>query len=53
MIPNPRFAAREHADLEGVAEQMGGPPVAYVPFMAHDVHDVAALRQVGRHLFAH
>jgi len=47
------LAAREHADLEGVAEQMGGPPVAYVPFMAHDVHDVAALRQVGRHLFAH
>jgi hypothetical protein len=31
---------------------MGGPPVAYVPFMAHDVHDVAALRQVGHHLFA-
>jgi len=46
------LAAREHRDLEGVAERMGGPPVAYVPFMAHDVHDVAALRQVGHHLFA-
>jgi anion-transporting ArsA/GET3 family ATPase len=46
------LAAREHSDLEGVAERMGGPPVAFVPFMAHDVHDVAALRKVGRHLFA-
>ena len=45
------LAAREHRDLGGVAERMGGPPVAYVPFMAHDVHDVAALRQVGHHLF--
>ena len=45
------LAAREHADLEGVAERMGGPPVAYVPFMAHDVHDVGALRDVARHLF--
>jgi anion-transporting ArsA/GET3 family ATPase len=47
------LAAREHRDLEGVAERMGGPPVAFVPFMAHDVHDVTALREVGRHLFAH
>ena len=46
------IAAREHADLAGVAARMGGPPVAFVPFMAHDVHDVAALRDVGRHLFA-
>ena len=46
------LAAREHHDLVGVAERMGGPPVAFVPFMAHDVHDVAALRQVCRHLFA-
>jgi anion-transporting ArsA/GET3 family ATPase len=46
------LAAREHADLQGVAERMGGPPVAFVPFMAHDVHDVAALREVGRHLCA-
>ena len=46
------LAAREHADLQGVAERMGGPPVAFVPFMAHDVHDVAALLEVGRHLFA-
>jgi anion-transporting ArsA/GET3 family ATPase len=45
------LAAREHADLEGVAERMGGPPVAYVPFMARDVHDVGALRDVARHLF--
>ena len=46
------LAARERADLAGVAERMGGPPVAFVPFMAHDVHDVTALREVGRHLFA-
>ena len=35
-----------------VAQHMGAPPVAYVPLMAHDVHDLDALRQVGRHLFA-
>jgi anion-transporting ArsA/GET3 family ATPase len=45
------LAAREHADLEGVAERMGGPSVAFVPFMSHDIHDVASLREVGRHLF--
>jgi anion-transporting ArsA/GET3 family ATPase len=45
------LAARERELLDDVADRMGAPPVAYVPFMAHDVHDVAALRQVGRHLF--
>jgi len=47
------LAAHEREVLRDVADHMGAPPVAYVPFMAHDVHDVEALRQVGQHLFAH
>ncbi len=46
------LAAHERAVLGEVAQHMGAPPVAYVPLMAHDVHDLDALRQVGRHLFA-
>ena len=46
------LAAHERSVLGEVAQHMGAPPVAYVPLMAHDVHDVDALRQVGRHLFA-
>lgn len=44
------LASRDRALLAGVAERLGAPAVAYVPLLAHDVHDLAALREVGAHL---
>ncbi len=44
------LAARERAALEEVAAQLGAPTAVYVPFLAHDVHDLATLHEVGRHL---
>ncbi|MFM8304685.1 MAG: ArsA family ATPase [Actinomycetota bacterium] len=43
------LADRERARLAGVATRMGTTAV-YVPFLDHDVHDIAALHEVGRHL---
>ena len=44
------IAARERAALDRVAQRTGAPGVVVVPLLAHDVHDVAALRAVGRAL---
>ena len=44
------IAARERAALDRVAQRTGAPGVVVVPLLAHDVHDVAALRSVGRAL---
>lgn len=42
-------AARERAVLTEAATAMGTRPV-YVPYLDHDVHDLGALREIGRHL---
>ena len=46
------FAARERAQLAGVAARLDTDTVAYVAELTHDVHDFAALAEVARHLFA-
>jgi len=43
------LAARERTVLAEVAGHMGTAAV-YVPFLDHDVHDLRALHEVGRHL---
>jgi len=43
------LADRERVLLAGVATHMGTTAV-YVPFLDHDVHDIAALHTVGRYL---
>ena len=43
------LAARERTVLAEVAAHMGTRAV-YVPFLDHDVHDLRALHEVGRHL---
>ncbi len=43
------LAARERTVLAEVAVAMGTTPV-YVPYLDHDVHDLRALREIGRHL---
>jgi anion-transporting ArsA/GET3 family ATPase len=44
-------AERERAHIETVRIRTGSAAVAYVPFLAHDVHDFEALADVGRLLF--
>ncbi len=46
------FAARERAELAGVAARLDTDVVAYVAELPHDVHDFGALAEVARHLFA-
>jgi anion-transporting ArsA/GET3 family ATPase len=43
------LAARERAVLEDAAKHMGTTAV-HVPYLARDVHDLAALHEVGEHL---
>jgi anion-transporting ArsA/GET3 family ATPase len=45
------IAAREHAQLADLEEWVGDAAVAYVPFMAHDVHDLDALSEIGAEIF--
>ncbi|WCO66600.1 ArsA family ATPase [Iamia majanohamensis] len=45
-------AGRDDADLEGLAEQVAPAPIARVPFLRSDVHDLDGLAEIGRHLFA-
>jgi anion-transporting ArsA/GET3 family ATPase len=42
---------RERAHIETVRVRTGSAAVAFVPFLAHDVHDFDALAEVGRLLF--
>lgn len=44
-------AASERHHLEGLAEQVAPAPVAEVPFLATDVHDVRGLDEIASHLF--
>ncbi len=43
--------AREDEHLEGLAEQVAPAPVARVPFLRSDVHDLDGLAEIGSHLF--
>ena len=45
-------AQRENEHLAGLAERVKPAPVARVPFLPSDVHDLAGLEEVGRYLFA-
>jgi anion-transporting ArsA/GET3 family ATPase len=45
------IAAREHGYLTDLTGRIGSGVVAYVPFMAHDVHDLAALSEIGDAIF--
>jgi anion-transporting ArsA/GET3 family ATPase len=45
-------AEREEAHFAALAERVAPAPIARVPFLAADVHDVAGLGRVGEYLFA-
>ncbi len=45
------IAERERANIETVRVRTRTAAVAYVPYLAHDVHDFAALGEVGEILF--
>jgi anion-transporting ArsA/GET3 family ATPase len=46
------IAARERGHLADLTPQIGSAAVAYVPFLAHDVHDLEALSEIGQLIFA-
>jgi anion-transporting ArsA/GET3 family ATPase len=45
------IAERERAHIEAVRVRTGMAPVAFVPYLAHDVHDFEALAEIGAILF--
>jgi anion-transporting ArsA/GET3 family ATPase len=45
------IAARERGHLADLTARIGSAVVAYVPFLAHDVHDLAALSEIGDAIF--
>jgi anion-transporting ArsA/GET3 family ATPase len=45
------IAARERSHLADLEEWVGDAAVAYVPFLAHDVHDLEALSEIGAAIF--
>jgi anion-transporting ArsA/GET3 family ATPase len=46
------IAALEHEHIEGLRDRIGtDTALAYVPYLAHDVHDFATLHEVGELLF--
>nr|MDQ3789528.1 ArsA family ATPase [Actinomycetota bacterium] len=47
-----QVAEREEAHFAELAGKVAPAPVARVPFMAADVHDLDGLRRVGEHLFS-
>jgi anion-transporting ArsA/GET3 family ATPase len=44
-------ASREHAHLAGLAGTVAPAPVVWVPFLRSDVHDVAGMDEIARHVF--
>ena len=46
------IAARERGHLADLTARIGSAAVAYVPFLAHDVHDLEALSEIGREIFS-
>jgi anion-transporting ArsA/GET3 family ATPase len=47
-----RVAAREEAHLAALTARLPGIPLVRVPFLSADVHDLAALEEVGNWLFS-
>ncbi|MGQ0825601.1 MAG: ArsA family ATPase [Actinomycetota bacterium] len=45
------IAVRERTHLDGLRQRIGSGSIAYVPYLAHDVYDFDALREVGAALF--
>src|SRR5690606_17271919 len=45
-------AGSEHAHLAGLAEAVAPAPGVWVPFLRSDVHDIAGMEQIARHVFA-
>jgi anion-transporting ArsA/GET3 family ATPase len=45
------IAARERGHLADLTARIGSGAVAYVPFLAHDVHDLEALSEIGDAIF--
>jgi anion-transporting ArsA/GET3 family ATPase len=46
------LAERDRRNIRGLAEELGTDAVIVVPYLDHDVHDLAGLREVARYLFA-
>jgi anion-transporting ArsA/GET3 family ATPase len=46
------IAERERSHLEAVRVRVGSAPVAFVPYLSHDVYDFEALAAVGELLFS-
>jgi anion-transporting ArsA/GET3 family ATPase len=44
-------SSREHAHLAGLAETVAPAPMAWVPFLRSDVHDIAGMGEVAGHIF--
>jgi anion-transporting ArsA/GET3 family ATPase len=47
-----QMADGEERHLAGLAARVSPAPVVRVPFLAHDVHDLASLDEVAGHLFS-
>ena len=45
-------SSREQAHLSGLAEAVAPAPVAWVPFLRSDVHDIAGMDEVAQHVFS-
>ena len=45
-------SSREQAHLSGLAEAVAPAPVAWVPFLRRDVHDIAGMDEVAQHVFS-
>ena len=45
-------ASREQSHLAGLAEAVAPAPVAWVPFLSSDVHDIPGMDAVAHHVFA-
>ncbi|MGI8920544.1 MAG: ArsA family ATPase [Solirubrobacteraceae bacterium] len=45
------LAARDRSAIARVADRLGSTGLVLVPFLDHDVHDLAGLQEVERHLF--
>jgi len=45
------IAVREERHFDALARRVAPAPVARVPFLADDVHDLAGLIEIGRYLF--
>jgi anion-transporting ArsA/GET3 family ATPase len=46
------LAKRDRASIERLAVGLGSPAMVLVPFLDDDVHDIAGLERIERHLFA-